>query len=229
MDVDTLYKDIIDVSGTSYDYHVRIKPRMIYFWKKISHLISSDSVVVEIGVGPMAAMVKQLKGVKVIGVDHIDNQRAMCDNFDIELRMCDLQTDPLPLDDESVDMIFLLEVIEHLCAYPNDILDEVYKKLKPGGYLVISTVNFLRIYNRIRVLLGKNPLINYFERSKDGRNHIREFIPDEMAYYMRKSNFGIDKVYRSGFPVGSAIVSRVLRFLYLYPKFRNYFMIVGKK
>lgn len=228
MDFDTLYKKIVEVSGTRYDYHSGIKPRMIYTWEKISPLISSDSTVVEIGVGPMAAMIKVLKEAEVIGVDHIDDQVALCKNFNIELRICDLQVDTLPLDDESVNMILLLQVIEHLCVYPKHVLDKIYRKLKPGGYVVISTVNFVRISNRIRVLLGKNPL-NNFEPSEDGHNHIHEFVPEELANYMKQSGFSVEKTYRFGFPAGPTIISMALRFMYLYPKFKNYFMIVGKK
>lgn len=223
MDFDTLYKKIVEVSGTRYDYHSRIRPRMIYTWERISPLISSDSTIVEIGVGPMTAIVKQLKGAEVIGVDHIDDQAALCKNFDIELRICDLQTDFLPLDDESVDMILLLQVIEHLCVYPKHVLDKIYKKLKPGGYLVISTVNFARISNRIRVLLGKNPL-SHFEPSKDGRNHIHEFVPEELANYMKKSGFSVEKTYRYGLGKDVGIISKFLGLAYLYPRFRNYFI-----
>lgn len=32
MDFDTLYKEVIEVSGTRYDYHARIKQRMKYTW-----------------------------------------------------------------------------------------------------------------------------------------------------------------------------------------------------
>ncbi len=229
MDFESLYKEIVNISGSESGYHAKIKKRLIYIWGKTSDLISSDSTVVEIGIGPMAAIAKQLKGAKVIGVDHTEEQAVLCDKFGIEIRRCDLQTEPLPLEDASVDVVFLMEVIEHLCAYPNDVFDEIYKKLKPGGYLVVSTVNFLRISNRVRMLLGKTPLASYFERSQDGHNHLREFHPDEMAYYMKKSNLSIEKTYRFGFPFGPTVVSMLLRLAYLYPKFQNYFMVIGKK
>jgi SAM-dependent methyltransferase len=227
MDFDAVYKEITAVSGSC--YHARIKGRVAYTWEMVSPLITADSTVVEIGVGPMAAVVTQLKGAHVIGVDINDDQRDLCNRFKIDLRIRDIQAQALPLEDESADLILLLEVIEHLCIYPNYVLDEIYKKLKTNGYLVISTVNFLRISSRIRVLLGKNPLINYFEPSEDGRNHVREFVPAEMAYYMRESGFSIEKTCRFGMQSGPCVISMLLRLAYLYPKFRNHFMVVGKK
>lgn len=228
MDFDALYKKIVEVSGTRYDYHSKIKPRMIYTLERISPFILPDSTIVEIGVGPMTAMIKALKEVEVIGVDHIDDQAALCKDFDIELRTCDLQVDALPLDDESVDMILLLQVIEHLCIYPKHVLDKIYRKLKPGGYLVISTVNFVRISNRIRVVLGKNPL-SHFEPSEDGHNHIHEFVPEELANYMKKSGFSIEKTYRYSCGKKVGIISKLMGLAYLYPRLRNYFMLIGKK
>lgn len=227
MDFDSLYEEIVRVTDNS--YHSRIKKRMRYTWEQISPLISSDSTVAEIGIGPMSALVKRLKGAEVIGIDLNDDQSALCKAFQIELKTCDIQAEPLPLEDESVDVILFLETIEHLCAYPNNVLDNMYKKLKTGGYLSLSTTNFLRISSRVRVLLGRNPLRNYFEPSPSGRNHIREYVPDEMEYYMRKSGFSIEKTCRFGIPYGPRIVSALLCLAYLYPGFRNYFMITGKK
>jgi SAM-dependent methyltransferase len=227
MDFDSLYEEIVRVTGSS--YHSRIKQRMRYTWEQVSPLISSDSTVVEIGVGPMSALVKRLKGAEAIGIDLNDDQSALCNAFQIDLKICDIQVEALPLEDESVDVILFMETIEHLCAYPNKVLDNIYKKLKTGGYLSLSTTNFLRIASRVRVLLGRNPLRNYFEPSPSGRNHIREYVPAEMAYYMRKSGFSIEKTFRFGIPYGPCIVSALLRLAYLYPGFRNYFMIIGKK
>ena len=51
MEFDALYEDIVGVSGSR--YHSRIKHRMRYTWEKVSLLISSDSTVAKIGVGPM--------------------------------------------------------------------------------------------------------------------------------------------------------------------------------
>lgn len=201
----------------------------MYTWEKVSPLISCGSTVVEIGVGPISAITKQLKNVRVIGVDLGDDQLPLCDKFNIDLRMCDIQTEPLPLENGSVDMVLFLQVIEHLCMYPNVILDQIYKKLKTGGYLVVSTVNFLRISNRIRTLLGLTPLKNCFEPSEDGRNHIREYVLSELLYYLKKSGFNIEETDRFALPAGSVIISTLLRFMYIYPSFRNYFMIIAKK
>lgn len=40
-------------------------------------------------------------------------------------------------DDDTFDMVFLLEVLEHL-DYPDDALEEIQRVLKPGGYLILG-------------------------------------------------------------------------------------------
>ncbi|HEY0298237.1 MAG TPA: methyltransferase domain-containing protein [Arachidicoccus sp.] len=43
----------------------------------------------------------------------------------------------IPLADESVSSVMLTEVLEH-CPYPDKILQEIYRVLKPGGKLIYS-------------------------------------------------------------------------------------------
>lgn len=229
MTFDDAYKDIIAASGDSSDYHTVIKPRMKLTWDIAEKYVQKDHTIVEIGIGPMAALAKTLGGAKLIGVDLGNAQEFLCRTFGIELRTCDLQTDPLPLDNASIDMVFFLEVIEHLCTYPQRVLGYIFDALKPGGCLILSTVNFLRISNRFRVLLGKSPLINSFEESADGHNHIREFLPNEMISHLKKAGFTIKSLHKIGFPSGSMATSAFMRLLYMYPNFRNIFIVVAQK
>ena len=47
---------------------------------------------------------------------------------------------PLPFKEESIDGTFMIEVIEHLSNKElNHILEEMYRILKKGGYLIITT------------------------------------------------------------------------------------------
>lgn len=57
------------------------------------------------------------------------------------------------------DLIFLGEVFEHLIK-PYSTMKKLVKMLRSGGYLIITTPNLTKIYNRILLLLGK-PLYNY--------------------------------------------------------------------
>ena len=227
MDFNSTYKKILSISPS--EYNIRSKPRIRSTWNKISPLINQNDTVAEIGVGSMSILVKETKGANIIGIDIGNSQLNLCNNFGIDLKTCDVQSSPLTLKDSSIDVILLLETIEHLCMYPNDLLEQIIKKLKKGGYLIVSTVNFLRFSNRLRVLFGKNPLINPFEKTVEGTYHVREFLPNEMIYYLKKSGFKIVEKEIFGIPYGNFISKNILKFIYLYPNFRNYFLIIGQK
>jgi len=77
--------------------------------------------------------------------------------LDIEDVNCDdLNTESLNIEDSSVDIILLCEVIEHIYN-PDKILEECNRILKPGGKIVITTPNLVSWYNRILLLLGFFP------------------------------------------------------------------------
>ncbi len=49
-----------------------------------------------------------------------------------------------PLSDNSVDIVFATEIIEHL-SNPIPIIEEAFRILKPGGIAVVTTPNITRI------------------------------------------------------------------------------------
>lgn len=55
----------------------------------------------------------------------------------------------LPFADESFDLLFTSEVIEHILQ-PDAMLAEINRVLKPSGYLVISTPNWLSFFGMAR-------------------------------------------------------------------------------
>ncbi len=98
---------------------------------------------------------------------------------------------PSFVSDKSHDIVFFCEVIEHLCRFPVEVLTDIKRIIKPGGYLLVTTVNFLRLSNRWRTLTGHSPLIDPFKRSPDGRYHIREFTFSEMTEYIQAAGFEV--------------------------------------
>ena len=65
----------------------------------------------------------------------------------------DLEGD-LGFSDKVFDLVFCSEVIEHL-VNPENLLQELYRVLRPGGKLIISVPNSAFWVYRIAGLLGK--------------------------------------------------------------------------
>ncbi len=59
----------------------------------------------------------------------------------------------LPFKKESFDLIISTEVIEHLENY-RQLIREIYRLLKPGGVVILSTPNVLNLKSKVRYFLS---------------------------------------------------------------------------
>jgi SAM-dependent methyltransferase len=88
-----------------------------------------------------------------IGAGHGELISLMQSKFDIHSSACDYTDCLMRLpDDESFDLVTCTEVIEHLEHYRST-LREIYRVLKPGGTLVLTTPNILNLKSRVRFLI----------------------------------------------------------------------------
>ena len=72
-------------------------------------------------------------GLDVVGVDASPEAIVLVDGLDIKL--CDIENEKLPFDDNTFDVIYSKSFIEHL-YYPEKYLEEAYRVLKPNGMLL---------------------------------------------------------------------------------------------
>jgi 2-polyprenyl-3-methyl-5-hydroxy-6-metoxy-1,4-benzoquinol methylase len=97
----------------------------------------------------------------------------------------------IPIPDESIDVAFAGDVIEHLPTTPKWFLLELMRTLKPGGYIVITTPNAVRLTVRLRVLLGYSnwpPVSQYIDLGQDWRYHMghhKEYSGPELGGVLR--------------------------------------------
>lgn len=99
---------------------------------------------------------EMLKVDEVYGVD-IDGEALLATKQrGIRTSRVDLNEDKLPFPDGFFDLVTCLEVIEHLLD-PDNMLKEVHRVVREGGWLLVSTPNLASWTNRLSILLGYQP------------------------------------------------------------------------
>jgi len=74
----------------------------------------------------------------------------------IRVVQADIENNSFPFDDNSFDLVFCGDFIEHVFDCKN-LLDESMRVLKPEGFFILTTPNLGSWYNRISLLLGYQP------------------------------------------------------------------------
>lgn len=147
----------------------------------------------------------------------------------------------VPLQDSSAQLVFALEIVEHLTS-PFHLMTEAYRLLKPGGHVVITTPNVTRIGNIFKLLIGRSPNDRlappgYNDPNDEWRPHAREYAMHELTEMLRHVGF---EVALSRFFLGedtqdcqqtarqSAIDWAKVPF-YLVPHLRGSLLVLGRK
>lgn len=104
-------------------------------------------------------------------------------------------SDKVPLPDHSVQLVFALEIIEHLTS-PFHLLEEAFRILRSGGHVVLTTPNVTRIGNIFKLLIGRtlNDRLappGYKNPDDEWRPHAREYAMHELTDMLRQTGFCI--------------------------------------
>lgn len=154
--------------------------------------------ILDIGTTPFTLLVKEANPhYEVLTIDLTNHLEARCKVKHVELRVCNLASQPIPFNDSHFDVIIFTEVLEHLTAPPTDIFREISRVLRTGGKLVFSTSNFASLANRIKLLVGVCPMWpadNQFKRGwVHGYGHVREYTMKEILRVLCSCNFTVSK------------------------------------
>lgn len=170
--------------------------------KKTLELIPAakeNAVLLDIGCyAPMISLYTEIFGYKdIVAIANYDwdtlskklDKVNTYSNLKLNIHIQDVEKKPLPLNDSSVDIVFMFEVLEHFSIDPAFVISEVNRVLKTGGIFLISTPNAINSYATLRILLGKNP-VNEPYNGVDGNRHNRLYSPDELIKLA--TNFGFE-------------------------------------
>lgn len=182
-------------SANDVDYIRLSLPRINFTIEQLRKYDLTDRQICEIGFGAIGLACHLELGARVDAYDVSDAYKAMCDHLGIPWRFLDLSKEiNMPENFGKYDFIIFCEVIEHITRSPVDILRELRSWLKPGGILLVSTVNLVRLSNRLRMLAGREIFARY-EPSAFVMGHHREYTIEEMGVYLETAGYAEVKPY----------------------------------
>jgi SAM-dependent methyltransferase len=154
--------------------------------------------VLDIGTTPFTLFLKHaFPSYEVYTLDRTNLLKERCAAVGIELRNCNLDTDPIPFPDEYFDYIIFTEVLEHIFAPPSAVLGETWRKLRHAGTLALSVPNIANLLNRAKLLVGRTPLEDPDHQFKrdwvHGHGHLHEYAKAEIVAICQKAGFKLAK------------------------------------
>ena len=116
-----------------------------------------------------------LEGNAVVGLDVDAAALEKARTLGIEPMQANVE-EPLPFEDARFDAVVAGELFEHL-QFPDALVDEIERVLRPGGVIVGSVPNAFRVQSRLQFLRGKPP--------EDDPTHLRMFSPTAVQELLR--------------------------------------------
>ena len=204
--------------------------------------VSSLSTILDCGCsdGEFTARVAEaVKAARSVGIDVVPGQIAAARTRGIEGIVGSLDGG-LPLANESVDVVVASHVIEHV-ANTDTLVKELYRVLKPDGYIIMATPNLAAFTNILFLILGKQPTIaevsdvalvgtwsprgSHVDRT--GPAHRRIFTRGALKGLLQYSGFKGEKVVGSGFLPLPASVAKLAASL--LPRYASNIIIGARK
>ena len=90
----------------------------------------------------------------------------------------DLERDPFPFADETIDVVIANQILEHTKEV-FWIFHQITRVLATGGQLVIGVPNLAALHNRVLLLLGRQPSV-----IKTASAHVRGFTRQDLRHFL---------------------------------------------
>lgn len=98
---------------------------------------------------------------------------------------------PFPFPPGSFELVYFCETLEHLVVNPLRVFREMRRILRPGGHIVLTLPNALRLTNVAAMLAGRNFFDLYWVGNGVHGRHNREFSLAEVCVLLERDGFEV--------------------------------------
>ncbi|NIO44342.1 MAG: methyltransferase domain-containing protein [Candidatus Aenigmarchaeota archaeon] len=174
------------------------------------------------------------------GLDNEKKAVKLATKRGIKATELDIENQRFPYANNYFDCITCLDVIEHVVE-KDFVIEEIYRVLKPGGILILSTPNLTSWINRILFLIGIEPILTRtstryylgikYSNLSSPPDHINLFSFSSLKKFLRIYNFKIIKIKGTSYFVNRFLFFRPFeKILFrLFPSISDNLIIVAKK
>lgn len=159
----------------------------------ILNSIGSGVTILDIGCndGSIGSLLRKKKNI-VYGLDIAEHKVKAARKKGIKATTCDIESKRLPYHNDFFDVVLLTDVIEHV--FDTDrVLEDIYRVLKKGGMLLITTPNVASLLRRCMLVCGINPCLEYSARymgsSLSPVGHIRYYTHADLRHQLQTCGF----------------------------------------
>lgn len=131
-------------------------------------------------------------GPQFVGLEHEQTitSAKYDENHRFVFRHFNIEAESFPYPNNFFDFVLYCEIIEHLTQNPARTLVEIHRILKPGGQVLITTPNVLRLQNIVGMFQQKNLYDPYSGYGPYGR-HNREYTSQELVELVQGCGFDL--------------------------------------
>lgn len=175
----------------------------------------------------------KLIGYETYGLDsasRVEKFAARFKYFAIENIVANLDRRKSPFSSRKFDVILVSYVPEDVDHNPTRFFNEITRLLKPGGILIITAKNLLRLNNLAKIFLGqgRRPKTKIRQNSE----YYCEFTATDLAYLLKKNGLNIQDIkYRNFNSPGIAWLAKFLNVLsgWIVPHRKSSLVVTARK
>lgn len=175
------------------------------------------------GILVKSRVAKYIKSKNIWGVDIDRTILTRAKRLGLKTYFLDLNMAKFPFKKDFFDVIQLNQVIEHLWD-TDTIMEEIYRIIKPDGYLIISTENLSSWHNLFSLIFGyqapsqdisnKYRVANPFSlcqiRPRTTTSHQRIFTLRGLVKFCRAHGFKVEKKAAAGYYPFPSFLAKIL-------------------
>lgn len=140
----------------------------------------------------------------LIGVESHEPYVFHLESLDIKVITLNIERGTLPLEDGSVDVIILNQILEHIKEV-FWVLHECSRVLKKGDTLIVGVPNLAAWHNRLILLLGVQP-----PAIASLSCHVRGFTGGDLAQLLQSGGLNVEQRLSAGFYPFPPVIARLL-------------------